>query len=51
MSIEDLMPSFKRSTHNKFLDNYIRKGYSSFDKSGLDILVCNPEGYIIMANL
>ncbi|KAM3142907.1 hypothetical protein pb186bvf_004970 [Paramecium bursaria] len=50
-SIEDLMPQFKRSTHNKFLDNYIRKGYSSFDKSGLDIFICNPEGYIIMANL
>ncbi|KAM3142904.1 hypothetical protein pb186bvf_004967 [Paramecium bursaria] len=50
-SIEDLMPQFKRSTHNKFLDNYIRKGYSSFDKSGLDIFICNPEGYIIMARL
>ncbi|KAM3142902.1 hypothetical protein pb186bvf_004965 [Paramecium bursaria] len=49
--IEDLMPQFKRSTHNKFIDNYIRKGYSSFDKNGLNIFICNPEGYIIMANL
>ena len=45
------MPSFKRSTHNKFLDNYIRKGYSSFDKSGLGIFICTPEDYIIMATL
>ena len=45
------MPSFKRPIHNNFLDNYIRKGYSSIDKSGLDIFICNPEGYIIMSNL
>ncbi|KAM3142874.1 hypothetical protein pb186bvf_004937 [Paramecium bursaria] len=49
--IEDFMPEFIRPVHFNFLQNYVSKGYSSFDQYGINMYMMTPQNFLQNINL
>ncbi|KAM3142976.1 hypothetical protein pb186bvf_005039 [Paramecium bursaria] len=49
--IDNFIPPFLRQLHPKFINNFIRKGFSQYDKQGLNSFMLEPSGYIQNINI